>query len=170
MEHVCTAGLSTEVKLHVKKYVRYKAAVGNSLMIRDGVGLRVVTGNVRAYEKMLGARTGAVRRARFCDKRRDYTLSRKRPRYMSRGGSFPCSFALELQRESAFGGAFSASRARFLSRSVILAIPVFTCPLSFTRFSTISRSELKKRKYVLYITDSNMSIYFKLYVRYENSG
>lgn len=61
MEHVSTAGLSTEVKLHVKKYVRYKAAVGNSLMIRDGVGLRVVTGNVRVYEKTLGARTGAVR-------------------------------------------------------------------------------------------------------------
>jgi hypothetical protein len=37
---------------------------------------------------------------------------------MSWGGSFLCSFALELQRERAFG-AFSASRARFLSRSII---------------------------------------------------
>lgn len=85
------------------------------------------------------------------------------------GGSFPCSFALELQRERAFAGAFSASRARFL-RALLFAIPLFTCPLSFTRFPTISRSELKERKYVSYITDGNMSIYLKLYVRYENSG
>lgn len=41
-------GLSSGVKLHVKKYVCHKAAVGNSLMIRDGVGLRAVTGNVRS--------------------------------------------------------------------------------------------------------------------------
>lgn len=42
-----------------------------------------------------------------------------------------CSFALELQRERAFD-ALSASRARFLSRSIIRRSPVFTCPLSFT--------------------------------------
>lgn len=81
---------------------------------------------------------------------------------MSRGGSFPCSFALELQRQRAFGGVFF--------RALLFPIPVFTCPLSFTRFPAISRSELKKRKYALYITDGNMSIYLKLYVRYENSG
>lgn len=58
-------GLSSRVKLHVKKYVCHKAAVGNSLMIRDGVGLRAVTGNVRVFvrererERDVGARTGA---------------------------------------------------------------------------------------------------------------
>lgn len=89
MEDVCTAGLSSQVKLHVKKYVRYKAAVGNSLMIRDGVGVRAATGNVRAYEKMLGARTGAVRRARFRDKRRGYTLSRRDRDTCLSGRKFP---------------------------------------------------------------------------------
>lgn len=33
-------GLSIEVKLHVKKYVCHKAAVGNSLIIRIGVFVR----------------------------------------------------------------------------------------------------------------------------------
>lgn len=32
--------LHSEVKLHVKKYMCHKAAVGNSLMIRNGVFVR----------------------------------------------------------------------------------------------------------------------------------
>jgi len=52
------SGSSIEVKLHVKKYVCHNAAVGNSLMMRIGVGLRAVTGNVRAYEKMRAQERG----------------------------------------------------------------------------------------------------------------
>jgi len=59
----------------VKKYARRKVVVGNSLMIRDGIGLHAVTGNVRAYGEMWARKNEGV--ARFCDKRHDYTLSRR---------------------------------------------------------------------------------------------
>jgi len=52
--------LSNGVKSHVKKYARRKVVVGNSLMIRDGIGLHAVTGNVRAY----GGNVGAQERGR----------------------------------------------------------------------------------------------------------
>jgi len=58
--HIRKVSFATEVTLHVKKYMCRKAAVGNSLTIRNGVGLHAVTGNPRAREKMW-VQNGGVR-------------------------------------------------------------------------------------------------------------
>lgn len=111
----------------------------------------------------MSARTGACV-ARFRDKRRDYTLSR-RARYMSRGGSFPCSFALELQRERAHS-------ARPLSRSLRKSdafsfarappLPFSRAPLYHLRGTRLSSATAKlKERNVLRRSDI-MSIYLKL--------
>lgn len=64
---------------------------------------------------------------------------------MSRGGSLPCSFALELQQERVFGvvSAKSSAISFALYNSPFL---VFTCPLLLTQLATSFAMRIEKKE------------------------
>lgn len=165
-EYVCARVYQLKLNCALRNMCGHKAAVGNSLTIRDGVGVPGRGNRKRTVlrEKMCRRkRGGRVRSA--CARARNSVTNDTTIRYLRDRDTclekevFPCSFALELQHEraserasGAFGLFSDCMRPRRFS-----FFALYNSPFPFPRAPyhlrrpppTISRSELKNRRYVL---------------------